>query len=304
VNKVRLSIEHRNENGVFVSFYETIIDPDDYFILREEAREPDLTYIYYNGEPAKKVDLVFISEGYADSERQKFLDDSGKMTEYLFSVSPFNRNKENFNVAALWVPSKESGTDIPGKNIYRNTRFNASFYTFDVDRYLTTSDMRPIYDELSGVAWDNFYLLVNSPEYGGGGFYNFLGISTTDHYLAGKVLVHELGHSFAGLGDEYYDAEVAYEDFYNLAVEPWEPNITTLVDFSSKWADLVPEQIPIPTPRVAKYSAVTGVFEGGGYMSKGIFSPAMDCRMKSMAPDEFCEVCQRAIQRVIDRYIK
>lgn len=299
---VKLTIEHRNWQGEFEPVFETEIDPKDYFIRKEPSPDADLTYIAHNGVSANKVDLVFMAEGYAKGEREKFLNDARRMTDYLFSVSPFDKNRENFNVTALWTPSLESGTDIPGKNIYRNTRFNSTFYTFDLDRYLTTSDMRSIYDVLSGVAWDQLFVLVNSQQYGGGGFYNFLGIGTTDHYLSKKVMVHEFGHSFAGLGDEYYDSQVAYENFYNLEVEPWEPNITTMVDFESKWKDMVRAGISIPTPREEKYKNTVGVFEGGGYMSKGIFSPVMDCRMKSNTPEEFCPVCQRAIQRVIDLY--
>jgi len=296
----RLSIEYRSWLGEFNKVFETDINPKDYFIRKETAPVSDVTYLVHSGEPAQKVDLVFMSEGYTAEEREKFLKDARGMTEYLFSVSPFDKNRDNFNVTALWTPSAESGTDIPGSNIYKNTRFNATFYTFDIDRYLTTSDMKSIYDALSGVAWDNFFVLVNSSKYGGGGFYNFLGIGTTDHYLSQKVMVHELGHSFAGLGDEYYDSQVAYENFYNLETEPWEPNITTLVNFESKWKDMVPAHVPVPTPRQGKYSKAVGVFEGGGYTAKGIFSPAMDCRMKSNGPDEFCAVCQRAIQRMID----
>ncbi len=296
----RLSIEYRNWQGEFDQVFSTDIDPNDYFIRKETAPAADITFLVNSGEPAKKIDLVFMSEGYAAEEREKFLKDAGAMTDYLFSVSPFDKNRDHFNVIALWTPSVESGTDIPGSNIYKNTRFNATFYTFDIDRYLTTSDMKPIYDALSGVAWDHFFVLVNSPKYGGGGFYNFLGIGTTDHYLSRKVMAHELGHSFAGLGDEYYDSAVAYENFYNLETEPWEPNITTLVDFESKWKDMIPAHIPVPTPREEKYSNTVGVFEGGGYSAKGIFSPVMDCRMKSNGPEEFCNVCKKAIQRIID----
>jgi len=304
LKKIGLTVEYRNWEGRFEKIFETTIDPNDYFIRSEKFSEPDLTQLIISGNPSEKVDLVFMAEGYAENERDKFLKDAKEMCEYLFSVSPFDKNRNNFNVSALWTPSLESGTDIPGKNIYRNTRFNSTFYTFDLDRYLTTSDMLSIYNELTGVAWDHFYVLVNSTQYGGGGFYNFLGISTTDHYLSKKVMVHEFGHSFAGLGDEYYDSQVAYENFYNLKVEPWEPNITTLVDFSSKWEDMLSPDIPVPTPRTETYSGKVGVFEGGGYMSKGIYSPAMDCRMKSNTPDEFCPVCQRAIQRVIDMYCR
>lgn len=299
---VHLAIEQRNRSGEFIPVYETIIRPEDYFIRKEASPEPDLTYFLRNGDPAGKIDLVFLAEGYTIEEKAKFLADVKAMTDYLFSVAPFDKNRHHFNVAGLWTPSQESGTDIPGGNIYRRTRFNSTFYTFNLDRYLTTSDMLSVYDALTNVPWDHTFILVNSTRYGGGGFYNFLGIGTTDHYLSKKVMVHEFGHAFAGLGDEYYDSEVAYENYYNLEVEPWEPNITTLVDFASKWKDMVPPGVPVPTPREEKFSNTTGVFEGGGYTNKGVFSPAMDCRMKSNSPDEFCPVCQHAIQRMIDFY--
>jgi hypothetical protein len=299
---VKLLIEHRNWQGGFDPVYETQISPGDYFIRKEITPEPDLTYVLKHGDPSVKIDLIFLAEGYTPEEKDKFLADVQSMTDYLFSVAPFDKNRHHFNVAGLWTPSLESGTDIPGRNIYKNTRFNSTFYTFDIDRYLTTSDMRSVYDALSGVPWDHNFILVNSSLYGGGGFYNFLGIGTTDHYLSKKVMVHELGHSFAGLGDEYYDSEVAYENYYNLEIEPWEPNITTMVNFESKWKDMLPNGTPVPTPRADIFRKSLGVFEGGGYMKKGIFSPVMDCRMKSNTPDEFCPVCQRAIQRVIGLY--
>ena len=299
---VLLIIEHRNWNGEFNAIFETVIRPDDYFIRKEVAPDPDITYTLRNGDPAVKIDLVFLAEGYAHWEKEKFLEDVKVMTDYLFSVAPFDKNIHHFNVAGLWTPSQESGTDIPGESIYKKTRYNSTFYTFDLDRYLTTSDMLSVYDNLGNVPWDHTFILVNSTRYGGGGFYNFMGIGTTGHYLSKKVMVHEFGHSFAGLGDEYYDSEVAYENYYNLEIEPWEPNITTMVDFESKWQDMIPQGIPVPTPREAKFKNTVGVFEGGGYMSKGIFSPAIDCRMKSNGPDEFCPVCQRAIQRMIDLY--
>jgi hypothetical protein len=164
--------------------------------------------------------------------------------------------------------------------------------------------MRSIYDAAASVPHDLIFVLVNSTMYGGGGFYNLVNVCTTDNELTPKVLVHEFGHAFAGLADEYYNSEVAYEDYYNLAVEPWEPNITTLVDFSSKWKKMVADTIPVPTQRIAKYRNVTGAFEGGGYVSKGIYSPAQDCLMKSNRQNEFCPVCKEAIQKTIDWYSK
>jgi len=121
--------------------------------------------------------------------------------------------------------------------------------------------------------------------------------------LSKKVAIHEFGHGFAGLGDEYYTSGVAYNEFYDLEEEPWEPNLTTLVDFESKWKDMVGQETPVPTPREPQYRDTVGVFEGGGYVSKGIYSPVMDCRMKSNQAEGFCPVCQRAIERMILYYL-
>ena len=207
-------------------------------------------------------------------------------------------------MTAVLTPSAESGTDIPGEGIYKNTAFNSTFYTFDIDRYLTTSDMKSIYDAAASVPWDHLYILVNSEKYGGGGFYNFLSVCTSDNYLTKEVFVHEFGHGFAGLGDEYYSSAVAYEEFYNLEIEPWEPNLTTLVDFGEKWRDMLKNSTPVPTPRETKYKKTVGVFEGGGYLDKGMYSPYIDCRMKSNNAGEFCPVCIRAIKQAIDFHCK
>jgi hypothetical protein len=143
-------------------------------------------------------------------------------------------------------------------------------------------------------------VLVNAQTYGGGGMYNFYAIGTADNERTLHVFVHEFGHSFAGLADEYFSSEVAYNDFYNLQQEPWEPNITTLVDFDKKWKDLLPANTPVPTPFSDEYKNQTGVFEGGGYLPKGIYRPADHCMMRDYAP--FCEACSRAILRMIDYF--
>lgn len=159
--------------------------------------------------------------------------------------------------------------------------------------------MRTIYDAAAVVPYEHIYILVNTERYGGGGFYNFLSVCSADNELTKEVFVHEFGHGFAGLGDEYYTSDVAYEDFYNLEVEPWEPNITTLVDFDMKWKLAVSDSVPVPTPRKIKYRNTVGVFEGGGYMAEGIYSPVIDCRMKSNEAKEFCPVCREAIKKII-----
>ena len=200
--------------------------------------------------------------------------------------------------------SEESGTDIPGEMIYKKTALNSSYYTFDVARYLTTTDIKSVYDYAANVPYDQVYVLINSERYGGGGIYNHYSASTSDHELTPKVLVHEFGHGFAGLADEYYSSAVAYEDFYPTDIEPWEPNITTLVDFDSKWKDMINKKTPVPTPPDVEYAKTVGVFEGGGYMAKGVYRPYIDCRMNTNEASGFCPVCQRAISRMIEYYTK
>ena len=258
-----------------------------------------------NGYPSEKVDLVILAEGYTAAEADKFYADAQRMTDYMFTIPPFDKLKKDFNVRAIAVPSAESGTDVPGKNIYRNTAFNSSFYTFNQERYLTTNSLKEIADVAAAVPYDQLYVLVNTPIYGGGGFYNHLNLGTADNELSEKVYIHEFGHGFVGLADEYYyDWDPTFQDMYNQKIEPWEENITTLVDFGSKWKDMVQKNTPIPTPRTKKYQKVVGAFEGGGYTSKGVYSPMQDCRMKSNEPKGFCPVCERAIQKIVNFYTK
>lgn len=301
-NNVRLEIDARQWDGTFKTLFKTDIDPKDYFVLKENTPDLKTKDIVKNGDPAKKVDIAILAEGYTASEMQDFYDDAAKVSGYLFDTEPFKSEKANFNIHAVFVPSEDSGTDVPGEHIYKNTYFNTSYYTFDVPRYLTTADMRTVYDAAASVPYDQIYVLVNTERYGGGGFYNFVTICTADNELTPKIIVHEFGHGFAGLGDEYYNSEVAYEDFYNLEIEPWEPNITTLVDFDKKWKNMVDKNTPIPTPRKDKYKNTIGVYEGGGYMAKGIYSPYIDCRMNTNEAEGFCPVCQEAIRKVIRFY--
>ncbi len=298
-NKVVVEIECRNREGHFEKIYSTDIDPFNYFITKELPVKNDFSVLRKSGDPSKKVDLAILAEGYKKEEMDKFVKDATRLTDSLFTVEPFFSLKDEFNIYALKTPSEESGTDIPGRNIYLNTLYSSSFYTFNIARYLTLTDMKTVHDQAASVPYDYVIVLVNSSEYGGGGFYNFVSVCTVDNFFAPKVFIHEFGHEFAGLADEYYTSEVASEDFYNLKIEPWEPNLTTMVDFKSKWGALIDPTTPVPTPRTAKYEKKTGVFEGGGYMTKGIYSPTQDCRMKSNKPNSFCPVCQEAIRKAI-----
>lgn len=274
------------------------VDPKSIFIDRGKLKENKIYSVQNNGSSTEKVDLVFIAEGYTAAEQEKFIADAKRFTDALFNTPPFDTRRNDFNVWAVELVSEESGTDISGKGIFKNTALNSGYYTFGVDRYLTTPDIKSIRDAVWNVPCDAVFLLINAETYGGGGMYNFYACGTADHPKTPVVFTHEFGHSFAGLADEYFSSEVAYQDFYNLKYEPWEPNITTLVNFDSKWKDLLPAKTPIPTPLNDEYKEGIGVFEGGGYLAKGIYRPKDHCMMRDYAP--FCPACSRAILRMID----
>ena len=301
--KVIIKIQKRNyDNGQFNTIMKREIDPESNFITDENPKKITYTTIQHNGKPTSKADIAFVSEGYRKEDMDKFRADVKKITNYIFNQKPFKKHKGNFNIYAVEAVSEEQGTDKPAKNIYKNTAINSSFNTFNSPRYLTSTDTWKIRDIAANVPYDHIIILTNTSRYGGGGFYNHISISSVDHQYSKEVLIHEFGHGFAGLGDEYYNSEVAYSEFYNLNVEPWEPNITTRTNFSSKWKDLIKKSTPTPTPREPKYSDKIGLFEGGGYLSEGIYSPYMDCRMKSNISSGFCPVCQNAIEDMILYY--
>jgi hypothetical protein len=303
-HKVRFILSKRERNGLFTQLYETMIDPADYFIRKENPVNVKVSKIYGTGDPHNSVDLAFLAEGYKADEMGKFRNDVKKMADYLFAEAPFSEYKDSFNIWAVESISQDSGTDIPGENIYVNTVMNSSFYTFNIDRYLTTQDIKSVNDYAAAAPHDYIIVLINSTRYGGGGVYNYYCGTTTDHQLSPKVFIHEFGHGFAGLADEYYSSTVAYDEFYPLNAEPWEPNITTLVNFDSKWKKMIGKDTPIPTPAEDKYANVTGLFEGGGYSAKGIYRSEMDCRMKSNNTKGYCSVCRNAIKEMIEFYIK
>jgi hypothetical protein len=303
-NKVRFILSKRERNGIFSKLYETIIDPSSYFIRKENPVNVGITKIYNGGDPHSCVDLAFIAEGYKADEMGKFREDVKMIADYLFAEAPFSDYKDKFNIWAVEAISQDSGTDVPGEKIYANTALNSSFYTFDIDRYVTTQDIKDVNDYAAAVPHDNIIVLINSTKYGGGGVYNYYSGTTTGNKLSPKVFIHEFGHGFAGLADEYYSSSVAYDEFYSLNVEPWEPNITTMVNFESKWKNMIAKDTPLPTPAEEKYKDVTGLFEGGGYSPKGIFRSELECRMKSNGPKEYCSVCRNAIKEMIEFYIR
>jgi len=294
---LELLARERSDN-LFYSLWTMEIDPESIFIDRSPLKNLQTEKLHFSGDPSGKVDLVFLPEGYTKDEMDKFDADARRFMEALFQTVPFNQHRNDFNVWGVQLISEESGTDQSGEGVFRNTALNSGFYTFGLNRYLTTPDMKSIRDAVWNVPCDAIFILVNSPVYGGGGMYNFYAIGTADNAQTLSVFVHEFGHSFAGLGDEYFNSEVAYNDFYNLSVEPWEPNITTLVNFDLKWKNKLPNDTPIPTPVDSPFADKLGVFEGGGYMAKGIYRPMNHCTMRDRPP--FCPVCEQSIIQMIN----
>lgn len=291
-----------NRKNEWVKKFEYEVNPENYFIKTERVDEYNNFEVVNSGDPSVNVDIVIIPEGYTEDEMDSFKKDCEHFADYLFNASPFKENREKFNIWGIEAPSLESGTDIPKEDIWKKTLVNSSFYTFDLERYVMTYDNKTLRNVASNAPYDQIYVLVNSDKYGGGSIYNHYSMSVTGNKYFEFIVTHEFGHGFASLADEYFTSDVAYQDFYPLDVEPTDPNLTTLVDFDSKWKYLVEEGTPIPTPNSDEFKNIVGAFEGGGYVEKGIYRPAEDCSMKSIKVDNFCPVCKRAIQQMIDFY--
>lgn len=280
-----------------------IVHPND--VLIEQKGNSHITphkYLLHNDSPEKCIDVAILAEGYTLQEMQTFYEDADIACKSIFDHEPFKSMKKRFNVVAVASPSTDSGVSVPRLNEWKHTAFGSHFSTFYSDRYLTTSRVKAIHDALAGIPYEHIIILANTEEYGGGGIYNSYTLTTAHHPMFRPVVVHEFGHSFGGLADEYFYDNDVMTDTYPLDIEPWEQNISTQVDFAAKWKDMLSENTPVPTPAEVSENYPTGVYEGGGYSAKGIFRPAENCRMRTNEYLAFCPVCQRALRRIIEFY--
>lgn len=300
-NTVRLELARRDRNNKFVKVFEYEVNPKSYFISPERKNVFPNFKVHYSGDPAQKLDIVFIPEGYTKEQMEDFKKDCQRCAEYFFNYSPFKENKNNINIWGVEAVSEDSETDIPRKNIWKRTVLNSNFDTFDSDRYLMTTDYHSVRDVAANAPYDQIYILVNTTKYGGGAVYNYYSMTAAKNNMAKQILVHEFAHGLAGIADEY-EGDVSYQDMYPPDVEPWEVNITTLVAFDKKWKDLLDKDTPIPTPKEEKNKNKLGVYEGGGYAKKGVYRPTMDSMMNTFRATEFNEVCKRALDQMIKFY--
>jgi hypothetical protein len=301
-NKIILEIYKRDSILNFSKIFVKEINPKSDEIVKTRLILTDSKQIHGACNFSKSLDFILLSEGYTAEQKEKFYADAERFKNYLFGWEPYKQFKDKINLLAVFVPSKQAGVDIPGKNIWVETIVDAHFYTFNLERYLTLPDLTKVYDYLSEYPIDQVCVLVNSTKYGGGGMYNFCNIFTADNELTERVFLHELGHGFASLGDEYFDSPVAYINFGNNKYEPYEPNITNLVDFKQKWQVLVADTIPVPTPDTPDFDNVVGVFEGANYTAKGFYRSQRNCAMRSKEINKFCKVCEASIKQMLNFY--
>ena len=346
---VQVTLKVRKTDNSFRELWSTVVDPASRFVNPSD-REPmgNVWPIFTNGPPTQKVDLLVIGEGYTTDELQKFHADATRLVDALFAEEPFRSRKADFNVWGLDLPSDESGVTRPRAGQFRRTPLSLEYNIFDSERYLLTYDNRALRDAASSAPYEFLEILVNEAQYGGGGIFNFQATAAADTGFSEYVFVHEFGHHFAGLADEYYSSDVAYETGAVFHTEPWEPNVTALHNPDElKWREFVADDTPLPTPwdkntfesisssaqierrelRTAgapeieidrlfteqmeretsalqrmTHAGNVGAFEGASYEPTGLFRSEIDCLMFTRNPVGFCQVCQRAITRVIDLY--
>jgi hypothetical protein len=350
-NSCQLILKKRGQDGAFREIFSTTLDPSGRFVNRSPVlHQGNVWTVFQHGPPSKKVDLVILGDGYSTGDLQSFRADVHRLVGFLFDTEPFRSRKADFNVRAIDFASDESGISDPRRGIWHSSGLGLSYNAFDLDRYVLSFENERIRELAAQAPYDSLIMLFKSRKYGGGGIFNLWATCASDTKEAAYVFVHELGHSLGGLADEYYTSQVAYEEFVPEGVEPWEPNITALIDPAQlKWGDLVEETTPIPTPwnqeaydkasydyqekrrklrqegapekaveqlfdEVKKvttpilagdsYAGRIGAFEGASYQAKGLYRPAVDCIMFSRNSQSFCEVCRRALERVIDLHVR
>jgi hypothetical protein len=245
----QLAIRKRGAGDAFREIWNITIDPASRFVDRAPLESRGVFTILDNGSPATKVDLLFLGDGYTADESADFRAAAKRLTDALFREEPFKSRKGDFNVRGVDSPAAESGVSRPRAGVFRDSPLGTRYNSFDSERYVLTLADRKWRDIAASAPYDAVVILVNEHKYGGGGIFNLYSTAAAGSGFSPYLVVHEFGHHFAGLGDEYYTSPVAYEEFSGQLVEPWEANITALADPKAlKWADLADEDTPLPTP--------------------------------------------------------
>ncbi len=285
---VTITVELYDYHNRVVATMTHTVDPRDILIrhIGEHNVTPYST-LHAATDTTRSIRIAFVAEGYQASELSVYIDDCRKAVRTLFSHQPFKSLQDRFNIIALLSTSEESGVSVPSQDIWKRTALNSQFDTFYTERYLTTLHLKRLHDLLAGTPYEHIIIITNTTTYGGGGIYNSYNLASAHGPMYEPVVVHEFGHSFGGLGDEYPYGDS--DPMYFADTEPWEPNLTTQHDFTDKWENLIKE-------------GKAGLVEGGGYLSEGVWRGQEDCRMRTNEYPDFCPVCQQALTRLIKFY--
>ncbi|HZI64433.1 MAG TPA: IgA Peptidase M64 [Thermoanaerobaculia bacterium] len=246
---VRVVLKKRDARNDFREVWSVVVDPKDMFVDTSTAPAPGpLLELEQNGPPDEKVDFLILGDGYTAAERPKFERDAKRLMSVLFEHEPFKGRRRDFNVWGLCPAAAESGISRPSTGVHRRSPAGATYDAFGSERYVLTFENRALRDLAAHAPYEFVEILTNTRTYGGGGIFGLYGTVAADSLWAPYVFIHEFGHHFAALADEYYTSDVAYEPAADR-LEPWEPNVTALLDPAAlKWKDLVDAGTPIPTP--------------------------------------------------------
>lgn len=247
---MRIRLYSRNDRNQFSIIWTHDIDPADINVQRAHPPlQSSVVAIRKNGPPKDKVDLLILGDGYTEAERDDFIADARRLSDQLFAVSPFKERASDFNVWALMAASPLSGVARPSSGLHRWTPLGTRYDAFGSERYVLTFDNRAFRDLAQNAPYEFVEILVNNETYGGGGIYGLYSTAAAKSEWAPYLFIHEFGHHFAGLADEYYTSPVSYETGSGDRLEPWEPNVTALHDPAKlKWRDQVEEDTALPTP--------------------------------------------------------
>lgn len=289
-----------NRNEVILLSHQ--VNPND-ILIKKLPQAPKLkTQVLHKATIVNPIRIAIVAEGFTEAEMPLFLSKANDVVTELFKHKVFKNNKDKFNITAVETISQESGVSNPFTNVWKNSALQSNFGTFYSERYLTTSRVKNMHNQLAGTAYEHIIILANTDIYGGGGIFNAYTLTTSNHNKFAPVVVHEFGHSFAGLADEYFYESDVFENTGTSKIEPWEQNITSLANFDLKWKDMLEKQTPIPTETKDLNKYRIGVFEG--LKGNGLYIPSHDCRMKTNEARDFCPVCERAINQLIEFYTK
>ncbi|MBE3111032.1 MAG: peptidase M64 [Acidobacteria bacterium] len=246
---VRFTVEAKDRQNAPKALFSQVVDPAATTVIRERLVPGVKVFeVVRSGKPRRKVDVAIVAEGYTADEEGKLKADLDRFAAVFFKLEPYRSHRDKFNLYGVFKPSPESGCDEPSHGSFKATALGATFDSLGSERYLLTEDNKSLRDIAAHVPYDALYIMVNHKRYGGGGIYNLYCTFTTDNQWYEYLFLHEFGHSFAGLADEYYTSEVAYNEFYPRGVEPAEPNITALLEPGRlKWKNMTSPGVEIPT---------------------------------------------------------